>query len=313
MKAVYVHKNSILRDSHIDPHDEGNGWQLMPATLEAMRLLARDDTLVFVYGPAVADEGSASFRPEGDETMRALVDQVRAGGGRIDAVVACYHAEGASCGCWGEVPLVLWLPAKKFGLDMAECYVLGDEERDIAAAYQVSARPLAVLCSRSIADALGNCPMHKDFPIAVDLTMAVDCITVEEEISRQLGHPRGPSPAMPADELLCADAGRLPEMTLTSPLAESLRASAMRTQAQLRDLVRWLTFFTLGALGLSLGVAYLLTHLYRVQPFPQFVYYLTLQFIPRPLRGALFVAWGIGVIVVAVRSFNRSLALRRRV
>jgi tellurite resistance protein TehA-like permease len=54
---------------------------------------------------------------------------------------------------------------------------------------------------------------------------------------------------------------------------------------------------------LSLGIAYLLTHLYRVQPFPEFVYYLTLQFIPRPVRAALFILTGVGAVAVSLRAF----------
>jgi len=55
----------------------------------------------------------------------------------------------------------------------------------------------------------------------------------------------------------------------------------------------------------SLGIAYLLTQLYRVQPFPEFVYYLTLQFIPRWARGALFILGGVVVVAVSLRAFLR--------
>ena len=65
-------------------------------------------------------------------------------------------------------------------------------------------------------------------------------------------------------------------------------------------------------MGLSLGIAYLLTHLYRMQRFPAYIYYITLQFIPRPLRGALFILWGAGVLFLAVRSFARSANMRRK-
>jgi hypothetical protein len=64
--------------------------------------------------------------------------------------------------------------------------------------------------------------------------------------------------------------------------------------------------------GLSLGIAYLLTHLYRIQPFPAIAYYVTLQFIPRPLRGALFIIWGGIVVVLALRSFYRSTSHWRK-
>jgi hypothetical protein len=111
---------------------------------------------------------------------------------------------------------------------------------------------------------------------------------------------------VPAENILSRDPDTLPTFTITSPLARELQSRALRTRTQLRDLGRWLTFLVLGAVGLSLGIAYLLTHLYRVQPFPEFVYYITLQFIPRPVRGALFIAWGIGIIYLAVQSFYHS-------
>ena len=43
---------------------------------------------------------------------------------------------------------------------------------------------------------------------------------------------------------------------------------------------RWLVLLMAGVTFLSLGVAYFLVEIYREQPFPDFVYYLTLQFLP---------------------------------
>ena len=47
---------------------------------------------------------------------------------------------------------------------------------------------------------------------------------------------------------------------------------------------RWLAALFLGILLLSLGFAYVLVHVYRTAPFPSYVYYLTLQFIPHVQR-----------------------------
>jgi uncharacterized cofD-like protein len=57
----------------------------------------------------------------------------------------------------------------------------------------------------------------------------------------------------------------------------------------------------------SLGVAYLITHLYREQPFPEFVGVLTLQFISRPVRGALFIGAGAAVITFAILQLGKTL------
>lgn len=70
---------------------------------------------------------------------------------------------------------------------------------------------------------------------------------------------------------------------------------------------RWLACLFAGILCLALGVAYVLVHFYREAPFPAWTYYLTLQFIPRYVRGALFLILGIGLIVLALDRLSRRL------
>ncbi len=70
---------------------------------------------------------------------------------------------------------------------------------------------------------------------------------------------------------------------------------------------RWLLLLLFGITFTSLGIAYLMTHAYRTQHFPEWVYYATLQFIDRPVRGLLFLGLGIGITVVAMIQLQRSL------
>ncbi len=70
---------------------------------------------------------------------------------------------------------------------------------------------------------------------------------------------------------------------------------------------RWIFLLTVGLVMLSLGLAYLLVHLYRTQPFPEFVAAVTLQFIDRPVRGAIFLTAGIAVFLVAFWRLNHSV------
>ena len=70
---------------------------------------------------------------------------------------------------------------------------------------------------------------------------------------------------------------------------------------------RWLVLLFFGVTFLALGVAYLLVNFYREQAMPPVFYYITLQFIPRLARGALFGLLGIGAFVVALIQLNRSL------
>jgi len=70
---------------------------------------------------------------------------------------------------------------------------------------------------------------------------------------------------------------------------------------------RWLLLLLLGVTFLSLGLAYLIVDFYRTQPFPEFVYYLTLQFIDRSVRGMLFIAGGGVIGALAIMQLNKSL------
>ena len=87
MNAVFVHKYAVLRDSHVDPESPPEGWRLMPATLEAMRHLAGDETLLFLYGSCQPSPNEHSRAD--DEAMAALVAQIEAGGGRVDGCITC--------------------------------------------------------------------------------------------------------------------------------------------------------------------------------------------------------------------------------
>jgi uncharacterized cofD-like protein len=70
---------------------------------------------------------------------------------------------------------------------------------------------------------------------------------------------------------------------------------------------RWLVLLFLGVTMLALGFAYVVINLYREMPVPDEFYYLTLQFLPRLVRGILFGTIGIALIAIALVQLNRSL------
>src|SRR5438105_3036219 len=70
---------------------------------------------------------------------------------------------------------------------------------------------------------------------------------------------------------------------------------------------RWLLLMTFGVVLFGLGVGYFLREVYDNITFPLFVYYMTLQFIPRIWRGLLFVGLSLGSIAIGVLGFNNSL------
>jgi uncharacterized cofD-like protein len=70
---------------------------------------------------------------------------------------------------------------------------------------------------------------------------------------------------------------------------------------------RWLLLTMFGVVIMGLGFGYFLREVYVTYTFPHFVYYLTLQFFPRWVRGALFVSASLGLIGFALWKLNQSL------
>src|SRR5438046_1490927 len=70
---------------------------------------------------------------------------------------------------------------------------------------------------------------------------------------------------------------------------------------------RWLALVLMGVALMGLGFGYILREVYVSYTFPAWVYYLTLQFLPRLARGAMFIGFSISLIMFAVWKLNMSL------
>jgi uncharacterized cofD-like protein len=70
---------------------------------------------------------------------------------------------------------------------------------------------------------------------------------------------------------------------------------------------RWLLLVLIGVSIMGLGFGYVLREVYVNYTFPEWVYYLTLQFLPRLARAALFLTVASGIIVIGVWKLNASL------
>jgi uncharacterized cofD-like protein len=70
---------------------------------------------------------------------------------------------------------------------------------------------------------------------------------------------------------------------------------------------RWLLLLLVGVAVMGLGFGYFLRQAYGTYTFPAWVYYATLQFIPRYVRGAIFLMASLGIIGFSIWKLNQSL------
>jgi uncharacterized cofD-like protein len=70
---------------------------------------------------------------------------------------------------------------------------------------------------------------------------------------------------------------------------------------------RWLALVLIGVAIMGLGLGYVLREVYVSYTFPEWVYYVTLQFLPRLARAAMFMLVASSIILFAVWKLNTSL------
>lgn len=69
-----------------------------------------------------------------------MQNELRETGGEIDDIFLCPHGWNEGCECRKPKPGMLYQAQKKYSLDLTRCYLIGDDERDIAAGEAVGCR-----------------------------------------------------------------------------------------------------------------------------------------------------------------------------
>ena len=120
-------------------------WKPIDGSLEAIALLSESGFTV-----AVASNQSGIGRRLFDRSALASIHRkmrhaVQAAGGSIDSIVWCPHLPEDRCDCRKPAPGLLRRLGRRYGVSMEGVPVIGDSERDLAAARAVGARPVLVL------------------------------------------------------------------------------------------------------------------------------------------------------------------------
>lgn len=303
MKAVFIQRDCLLRSSGYDASNLPEDWKPSSEVLDAMQILQQEGFLNILIGKGWDTGKGESSGKDGDLTQR-IATAIDATNSLVDAIMVCSHNSEAECNCWVNQPGYLYEAAKQLDLKLDECYLLADSATDVEMAHMAGCRATLVLGGRTLAEIFGDQPKYKDFATALDFPTAVRYICDEEAIAQQIGPRQVSTP--PMDLELMDSVESMPTLIALSPRAQALQSRQPRPRLQPQEIGRWLLFFVAGGVGLSLGIAYILTHLYRQKRFPEWVWYATLQFIPRQIRGVLFILIGVTVLSMAIWSFYRT-------
>ena len=146
MKAVFLDRDGTVnvgvpkyeRVSSLDK------VELLPNTLEALHLLATlDYGVFFVTNQLGISEGLITMK-EFDEINNKILELVAPSGIVILKTYLCPHGEAEDCECRKPKPKLLLDAAKEFDIDLAESWMIGDRQSDVATGINAGTKTILV-------------------------------------------------------------------------------------------------------------------------------------------------------------------------
>ncbi len=188
-RAVFVDRDGVIcrnRNDHVKSWQE---FVFLPGAIEALVRLTRVNLpIVIITNQAVINRGIIPAEVVEDINAR-MVRAIEAAGGRVDGVLYCPHRPDEQCDCRKPRPGMLLTAAKRWGVDLAQSYLVGDAETDVQAARAVGCRRYLVLTGRGLRQLI-HCLFYGklDFAVKLNLGAAVDDILRRENTARQKRH-----------------------------------------------------------------------------------------------------------------------------
>ncbi len=188
-RAVFVDRDGVIcrnRNDHVKSWQE---FVFLPGAIKALVRLTRVNLpIVIITNQAVINRGIIPAEVVEDINAR-MVRAIEAAGGRVDGVLYCPHRPDEQCDCRKPRPGMLLTAAKRWGVDLAQSYLVGDAETDVQAARAVGCRRYLVLTGRGLRQLI-HCLFYGklDFAVKLNLGAAVDDILRRENTARQKRH-----------------------------------------------------------------------------------------------------------------------------
>ncbi len=155
--------------------------QLLPGVTEALAMLCKAGWRLFIFtNQAGVAKGYLSI--DMLNTIHSeLVSRLEASGAKVEAVYACPHDSSDGCSCRKPLPGMLERAANEHSLNLADCLVVGDSPRDIAAGHAAGCRTVLVLTGHTHVYIPSCFPHPQPYMVCSDLLSCATALCSGEE------------------------------------------------------------------------------------------------------------------------------------
>lgn len=176
-RAIFLDRDGVVTEETGAYITTPSALRLTPGAPEAIAKLNRSGWLVFIFTNQ-AGVGRGFLTLEDLFAIHArLHEEVGKAGGRITGVYFCPHAPEAGCNCRKPKAGLLLQAAEEHGLDLSQCWVVGDSHRDIVAGAAVLAHTALVLTGHTKRSDLAGSPAPRPERVFDDIAAVSDWLS----------------------------------------------------------------------------------------------------------------------------------------
>lgn len=133
MRAVFLDRDGVLnrgiiREGKPYPPSTLAQLEILPGVVDALQRLHEAGFLLLV----ATNQPDVARGTQTRQVVEAMHAQLR-GELPLDDFFVCYHDEGDACGCRKPKPGLLLEGARRYGVDLARSFMIGDRWRDVGA------------------------------------------------------------------------------------------------------------------------------------------------------------------------------------
>lgn len=134
-KAVFLDRDGTInvraeKGCYIEKKED---FAWLTGAKEAIRILKQKGYMVFLFTNQPGIARGKMTEKDLDEIHNKLLNDLQKVGTSIDKIYVCPHGWNDGCECRKPRPGMLYQAQKEYALNLLECIVIGDDERDIQA------------------------------------------------------------------------------------------------------------------------------------------------------------------------------------
>ena len=143
-KAVFLDRDGVINQKAPE-HDYIKSWaefHFLPGVKEAIRRIREEGFLVIVVTNQRGIARGLMTEKDLQEIHQRMCEELQQHGAHIDDIFCCPHDIKDNCACRKPKPGMLIQAQKKWDIDFAQSYIIGDSNSDIEAGQHVGCRGL---------------------------------------------------------------------------------------------------------------------------------------------------------------------------